>query len=345
MEFNNINIINFVFKSFLLSNIKQHFQNIKNMPLSKLMLKLLSYKNIFKSLGSNKVELGGFDNKAIVLITLLQDGNIVSALDDNTLNIWDTKSQKLIKTITAENTSVLNSLLILPDNKIATGFFEGIIAVYNAVNDYKLLKTIITEFYIQFMKLLSNDKLACIGWVKKTAFIKIYDLNDSYKILKVIENQNCMTSSLIYMDNYLFAYGNYSPLNVSNKAYSIRIWDFNSNMCVKVLAIFIEKLVLALLFIKKQNLLLSRFGNGVIMVWDVIGYECIKVIELQQELLSFILLPNGYFASAGKEIKIWDIKDFTCVNTLNGNNTRSIKSILLMPDKRIAELMFFIWEY
>jgi WD40 repeat protein len=85
------------------------------------------------------------------------------------------------------------------------------------------------------------------------------------------------------------------------------------------------------------------------MVWDVIGYECIKVIESQQELLSFILLPNGYFASAGKEIKIWDIKDFSCLNTLKGNNTLSIKSLLLMPDKRIAysteELTFSIWEY
>jgi WD40 repeat protein len=210
MDYNNMNIINLVFKSFLLSNIKQHFQNIKNISLSKLMLKLLSYKNIYKSLGSNKVELRGYDNKAIILIALLQDGYIVSAFDDDTLNVWDTKSQKLIKTITAEGTSVLNSLHILPDNKIIASFFEGKITVYDAVDDYKLVKTIITEFYIQFMKLLSNDKLACIGWDKFTAFINIYDLNDSYKLLKIIENQNSRASSLIYMDNYLFAYGNYS---------------------------------------------------------------------------------------------------------------------------------------
>jgi hypothetical protein len=143
--------------------------------------------------------------------------------------------------------------------------------------------------------------------------------------------------------------GTIVSLNVSNEAYSIRIWDFDSDRRIKVLGVFPEKLVLALLFIKKQNLLLSGFGNDIIMVWDVIGYECIKVIESQKELLSFILLPNGYFASAGKEIKIWDIKDFTCVNTLKGNNTRLIKSLLLLPDKRIAystaELMFFIWEY
>jgi WD40 repeat protein len=345
MEYNNINIINLVFKSFLLSNIKQHFQNIKNLSLSRLMLKLLSYKNIFKSLGSNKVKLGGYDNKTIVLIALLQDGNIVSAFADNTLNIYDTKSQKLIKTITIDNANILNALLILPYNKIAAGFFEGIINIYDAVDDYKLVETIITEIHIKIMKLLSNDKFACIGWVKKTAFIKIYDLNDSYKLLKIIENQNSLIGSLIYMDNYLFAYGIYSY----NEDYSIRIWDFDSDRRIKVLGVFPEKLVLALLFIKKQNLLLSGFGNGIIMVWDVIGYECIKVIESQQELLSFILLPNGYFASAGKEIKIWDIKDFTCVNTLKGNNTRLIKSLLLLPDKRIAystaELMFFIWEY
>jgi WD40 repeat protein len=262
MEFNNINIINLVFKSFLLSNIKQHFQSIKNLSLSKLMLKLLNYKSIFKSLGSNKIEFGGFDNKAIFLIALLQDGNIILALVDNTLNIWDTKSQKLIKTITAENTSILNSLLILPDNKIAAGLFEGQIVVYDAVDDYKLLKTIITKFYIQFMKLLSNDKLACIGSENFTTFIKIYDLSDSYKLLKVIENQSCMTSSLIYMDNYLFAYGNYSLLNVSNESYSIRICDFTSNRCIKVLGTI--KLALALLFIEKQNLslmLLNRFNK------------------------------------------------------------------------------------
>jgi hypothetical protein len=95
------------------------------MSLSKLMLKLLSYKNIFKSLGSNKIELGGFDNKAIVLIALLQNGNIVMALDDNTLNIYDTKNQKLIKAIISDNKSVLNSLLILPDNKLPQIFLRA----------------------------------------------------------------------------------------------------------------------------------------------------------------------------------------------------------------------------
>jgi WD40 repeat protein len=117
---------------------------------------------------------------------------------------------------------------------------------------------------------------------------------------------------------------------------TIKIWSFNNNdyECCQTLIDHICW-VFTLLYIEKDNHLLSGAFDGTSKVWDLENYQCILSINTDF-VKENLLLPNGYFVSASNHMKlnIFHLNNFECVNSIG--LTGNTESLLLLNDGRFV---------
>jgi WD40 repeat protein len=119
---------------------------------------------------------------------------------------------------------------------------------------------------------------------------------------------------------------------------TIKLWTINNNKyeCYQTLTGH-SGWVLTLLFIEKENILLSATYDYFIKVWDLERHQCIRTIHTPKGVVRyFLLLPCGNYASGSwdKKIRIWDIKTFKSVNSISQDN--NLMPMLLLKDLRIV---------
>jgi len=61
----------------------------------------------------------------------LPNGRLASGSDDKTINIWNTKSGFLTRTLTGHTRSV-EALVVLPDGRLVSGSDDKLINIWNA---------------------------------------------------------------------------------------------------------------------------------------------------------------------------------------------------------------------
>jgi WD40 repeat protein len=96
--FENENILKLTFNSLALFRTKQSLQQIKNNTLCKVILNLITYEQVFKSMGKNKSILSAHQY-LIAGIALLPSNQIITASRDEILKIWDLNTKECIKTL------------------------------------------------------------------------------------------------------------------------------------------------------------------------------------------------------------------------------------------------------
>jgi WD40 repeat protein len=214
----------------------------------------------------------------------------------------------------------------LPNDQLVILTYSGQVQFWN--NDFKLIKTITLEGFDGYNKVFSlcNGNLACIAYKDDHDRIMIINCQAG-TVIKTLGLQSDLINSIVNLSNNRFA---------ACSANRINIWDVKDYNC---LASFTDRdnyEIKALLFIEKRNLLISITVIS-LKVWDVTNCSprCVHRIECFINCLS--LLPNGYFASGGrnKNIKIWSSSTFECINELIGAEHLT-HSISMLEDYRIV---------
>jgi WD40 repeat protein len=342
MNFENENIFKVIFQTFPFYKNKQMSASIKNKHISKAILKILNYPDIYKSMGRRKQLLIGHNN-CICSIALLPNGNIITASDDRTLKIWNLETLSCIQTL--EEVACVKSVIILPDNKLAYCTLNGYVFIRDTTNDNKIITTLNlgSYEYLNNLLLLSNGHLACTGRRRNLFPVIILDYFTERIVMELTKSFDDWLLTLVNLTGNKFA---------CSSMETITIWDNKEYNCLKTLTRH-ESWIYALVYIEKENRLLSGSFKGEIRVWDLTTYECIRTIyEAHYKGIRCLLyLPNGYFASGcswNKDIKIWDLKNYECINTLSGHKN-VITSLLLLKDNRIVsasnDKTTIIWSY
>jgi WD40 repeat protein len=182
----NENLLKLIFTNDSLLKVKQTFDKAKNTIICNILLKMLSFEKIMRSIKYSSILVS---QDGIVSLSLLPKGDLVS-MSDNTMYIWDGNTFTCTKTITNEHP--FRSLIILSDGNIATSFAKGIIKLWDA-GDLTCIKTIPLpeNYYLGKLFQLSNKNLACN--VKRTQDyseeppqfgIIIMDHNQDFKVIK-----------------------------------------------------------------------------------------------------------------------------------------------------------------
>jgi WD40 repeat protein len=334
----NDNITKLIFDIFDPLNNQHILEKIINKTITKVILSILSYKKMFKSIGKNQIILRGHDNWVRLLISL-SENLILSATVDKTLRIWDIDNYTCIVTIVED--TYISSLLKLPDGNIAVACANSI-NIRNVNDTLKCIKSIFCEGYTKFnnLTLLTDSRIAFTAYKSdELNSIIISDINANYNIIKVVEAAD---------DDYIFRLTSRSNILASSLYYdfTIKIWNINENSDIKLISQLTGHIdvIIALLF-TKERLLLSGSRDETIRVWNLEDYQCVKIIYHEWAYV-MLLLPNGFFASSSGNI--YDLNDFKCVNTLV-RHEHVISSMLFIKGNRIAtgsrDKTIILWVY
>jgi WD40 repeat protein len=343
IKLENENILKLIFSSIKLSTTRDLIPTTKNKIISNILIRLLSYKNIFKTIGNSRKILNNEDSRDIRSIAMLPDGNLISSCF-NSINIWDVNGKQCIKTI--PETQYYNFIILLPNDVIVTSTPIGEIKFLDVKDDFNCIKKIFIKSWVYKAFLLTSGKLICYSFVDyEEGFpfsITLIDYNNNYEC-KEFNNHDYRVSALANLPGNKLA----TAIEVRK---IIKIWTFEDDD-IK----FVKNLkghcyvVTSLLVIEKENLLLSGSFDKTIRVWDIVNdFYCVRTICIDSIVKCFMLLPNGYFAfscSRG-DIKILNLASYECINKIHCGESK-ILTVLLLKDKRIASVSgdkISIWD-
>jgi WD40 repeat protein len=340
LSLSNENLLTLIFTSFTLKANNSILFRIKNKAISKAILLVADYKKIFKSIELDIVMADS--EKEISSIALLPNGNIISASREKVLKLWNINDNNCIFLATEQ---FVSNLLILPDDKFASCYY-----LCNHINiwdmktdsDHKYIITIAYEGCKKINKLflLSDLNIACSAEFEESIRILILDSKNEYNCIQNLLGHTYIIETLISLPNDRFASG-------SNDT-TIKIWDLNQGICLKTLMEH-SHWITSLIFIERDNSLVSGSNDKSIKIWEVNDFQCLKTIQVNYEIMSLLLLPGGYFASAGyNSIKIWDVKNYECINSLE-NQQGWVDYLVLTKNRRIVSIFNYdtlvIWKF
>jgi WD40 repeat protein len=319
----NENILKLVFLNYKLFKSKQILGLSYNKTTSTVLLNILKYKSIFKSMGKSQIILGAHCGN-VSSLALLPDDNIISS-DHNTLKLWNITNHLRIKVVEDETcANVLPNGIIISFSTI-----NCYIKVWKNYSDFEINKYVYIEECESYnsVLLLSNGNLALAGKQNQIACVSILDCECDYKLVK----------SLLYLRyHYFFSLVNlsYGKFAAGSSNGLIRIWD-GEYKCLQTFGAH-KSIIRSLIYYDKSNLLVSGSCDTTIKLWDLNKYQCIKTIENTNQVLCLLKLPFGLFASnTYNGVKIWDVSSYKCINTIKGFDNAEVTCLSLFKDNRI----------
>jgi WD40 repeat protein len=230
----------------------------------------------------------------------------------------------------------------LSNGTIASGSRKAIKFWDSNLDSQVCIKSVHIDGYKDYndILVLSNDNIACTAHNKERQNILVLDSNDKYKCIKVIEDYK---TSIIYKLVNLSA-GKFAwPVGDD-----IKIWDFNANFHCSTLCGHSRK-VYCLLYLEKENLMVSGSNDKTKKIWSVSDKQCIRTINAHTRgVTCLVMLPGAIrLLVVYKCIKIWRFCDFECVKEIHDDDM--VTSLLLLRDYRLVSASFkeiiTIWGY
>jgi WD40 repeat protein len=335
ISLSNENILKLALSAYPPNDIHSLHKVAKNATLSKVLLKLLTYEPIYKPPGIEITLL----NRYLSTITLLPDGNLILASNDGTLEKWDINNLNNPTLLATLNTYMdsITSLVPLPDNNMLICNRNSKLQLWNTKTN-TCIRTIPLGRYKPSTYcpiILSNGNIAMsisrINSDLPNAYIIILNLNGDNNIVKVLDEDSHYSHSLVNLSGGRFASGNSKGL--------MSVWDIdNEYNCLKSLPGQTSNSC-SLAFCKRRNLLFSGSYDSTITLVDMNSYERVAHFNTgQSSIRHVLLLPGGYFVTAYFGVKIWNVKNYECVSTIEGNDD-SVLSLSHLKNKKMVSLL------
>jgi WD40 repeat protein len=262
MLYQNENILGLIFKSLTLFQSKQLFDQIKNTSICNIILNFLSYKKMFISMGKTEIVL---EHHYTDSLTLLPKNNMFITISEYyTLRLWDISKASCISII--EDDHHLTTAIELPNNNIAIGTIEDVIQIRSITNDINCIKTVHLNHYkgIENFCILSNGKLAGSSYGTSGYYILLFDLENEFNLVKVINCHNWPITTLINLSNNRFATG--------SRDYTIKVWSVSENYAELKTLTQHEDVIRALVYLDKGDILTSASYDKIIKFFDLNDY-------------------------------------------------------------------------
>jgi WD40 repeat protein len=317
---------------------------VNNKLITSKLLNILTYDKIFRSVWRDGIILTGHVD-SIKRLALLPDGTILSS-GPRMLKFWNPVNDKCIGTV--EEYISMSSVILLPQWKLAISSCSGI-KIRLAKDDYQCIRNINLEGCSDYFSLLllNNGNLLCSVLKDTSTNFMVLDSINDYICIKDIQAHSNWATPLVNLSDNKFASASYENC--------INLWDIDNNYKLLKKLDGHTSFVKALCFSAKDNVLLTGSYDGTIRFWDVETYECLKVLKINYDGISqIILLPNGYFVFGTYSqvfrsgSAIYDMKSYKCVNTLEGHKGK-VTCFLLLKDQRLVsgseDRTAIIWEY
>jgi hypothetical protein len=228
-----------------------------------------------------------------------------------------------------EEWPVVQAIMLL-NGIIVCSTSEPSLKCLDSKNDYNCTKTVPFNHAVDKMFLLTNGNLL-ITTVSygRTNSMQIYSYYDDFRSIKSFDLEEYYIHAFANLSDNKYSIGNSSKIEI----YNIN----NGYEPIKKFQAHKLKYVYGLIY-KNKDLLISGSSGKTIKFWDINkDYQCTGAIStLDSGVSSLCLLPCGYFASGfyNGKIRIWDMSNLKCVNTIEGDYYGKYFMVLL-KDRRI----------
>lgn len=244
----------------------------------------------------------------ISCMTQLMNNNIASGSNDNTIKIWRCNNNYLTEESTLKEQSNVNCILEFENNMLLSGTKDSKINLWD-LNNLNLSYSFIghessvnalTKINIFVFASCSNDKTIRIWNYPNKSCTRIINghLDGVLSLIKLSDGKLCSGGGDL----------------------SIKIWNWATGDCCSTL-LGHKKWIKCLCQLKKNNFILSGSDDKTIKVWS--NNECYKTLQGHTRSVRTICQINDYYFASGsfdKSIKIWEIINFDCVQTIDGHN-------------------------
>jgi WD40 repeat protein len=342
----NENILKEIFSSIKFIQLKSLLFIAQNKIISRQILKLTSYKHLFKTIGKSKIilKLENYINS----VAILTNGDIATITSNSVLNIWSIETYKCIHTSIIDEFSIM---LSLPNGMLAiTGQDQKQVKLLDPNNDFKIIMTISVDYCVRNMFLLSNGNL----------LVSTYAPNSSYDEGNIgyFEIINCSNNyrKTTYKGEYIFNLANL-PNDKIVASFCERLIlidsleDYKSKLIKNL-----DKDIYALTY-QNGRLILSSSECSYHTIDICVDIEsdikCVKSMKFNDPVNCLLSLPGGFFATGAYDagcIMIWDLSNYECINNINFAQREDTESLLLLKDNRIisyslAENALFLYGH
>ena len=259
-------------------------------------------------------------NNNISCIIKLESGKLATGAYDNTIKIWNIKSNKCKRTIKEEGNVLC--LLEFEKNKILVGNNKSNIRLWD-INNPKISENI--KRFKGHSSLVNclvkcNDKLFASASNDKT--IKIWDYLNN-KCLNTLKGHNNYVYSLALLKDGRLCSG-----SADN---TIKIWNLNDYSCDITLNGH-EDTVKCVFQLSNGYILSGSEDNNIIIWYDYNEYLC-PLKGHEGGIDGICKISDTIFASSSsdKTIKIWDTITMSCIETLKVNYDDNSNDNIIIP--------------
>jgi WD40 repeat protein len=234
----------------------------------------------------------------IYSVLVLPDGIIASFSRDDKIKLWNIKDDyKCLKTTNLRGYTWIYSVTCLANGNLACSAFnqyEFCLLILDHTNDFNCIKVI--KEHTNWVSTIINlsGGLFATGSHDKT--IRIWDMNDCYKCIRTIIN-NQEVETLLYV--------NKCNLLLSARDNIIKLWSIeNDYQCIRSLETDLKNIFFLL---SLPNGFFAVNSLNKLSIWNLINLECINSVECEDGFESVLLLKDCRFASIHKlKLSIWE---------------------------------------
>lgn len=261
-------------------------------------------------------------SNAVTDMILLGKNQVISAGCDNNIQIWDSTTGIVIRTL-RNHTSCVRDILLFSNQTLLSGSDDSFINIWNITTGLAIQR-IRANFPVICLEMLRNGYLASGS---RNGTVDIWDLNQTSLVYSFIANSHPedVRSLKVLPDGNLAVGGRGS--------FTVKIWNTTSWTLIKSLVGHTSVLRFSLVPYKKN--LISSSSDLTIKVWDLSTGATIVTLKGHDGLIHKTeLFKNIYLASGSDDrtINIWDLETFELRLTLSGFASATIANLYLGDD-------------
>ena len=262
------------------------------------------------------------------LVSFSTDGRMLASVSwDNTIKLWDLKTNKEITTIECHNDWVWSVVFSLDETILASGSSDKTIKLWD-VKTGKVIKIFTGhEDWVYSVVFSTDGKILASGSWDNT--IKLWDLKTNKEITTLEGNKEKIKLIVFSPNGVVLALGAWDK--------TIKLWNFETRKVIITLEGH-RGTVFSVSFSPDGRMLASGSSDKTVKLWDLKTHTVITTFEGHKDAVNSVSFsPDGRMLASGssdKTIKLWNLKTRKVIITLEGHRGM-VFSVTFSPDGRM----------